>query len=248
MQLTALIIFFLLILVEIIIFLVFDNNKVIDRSKSIKIINNTAFLTKLIHIVIGFFNFFIFLLISIFYSLFLYFLWLKFRYFNEYDKLQRLNFYSLILFSFFNYFMLFFDRFYAPDIITFNILILSLSIGFFPYISYKKKAIYFRDEAIEAFYHNNYEEGFKSLSKGILNAQKMLIRFNFLPERPLLQSKLGKMMELEYNNLKLSNLNDLDLNQIFKTPKITKYDSRKYFLFLIIPFLLLFLPLYLFRI
>lgn len=66
MQLTALIIFFLLMLIEIIIFLVFDNNKVIDRSKSIKIINNTAFLTKLIHIVIGFFNFFIFLLISIF--------------------------------------------------------------------------------------------------------------------------------------------------------------------------------------
>ncbi|MFX0132202.1 MAG: hypothetical protein ACFFDN_01020 [Candidatus Hodarchaeota archaeon] len=204
-----------------------------------KIINFSALIARVIYLLLGLLNTFIFLLATILISLYFYFLWLKFRYFNDYDFLQQINMYTLIMFSFFNYFLIIYDKIYFAFAFTINISVLGLTIGFIPYLGYKKKALDYRYRAIEELRKNNYNKGCELLQLGINFAKKMLKFITGYLNPPSL-SKLSKKMISELKHLESSEPNKLNLEIIFSEPNITKLDIKKYILWLCFIFLSIF--------
>lgn len=230
------IIFFLIILIlEYTIFFILNNQNLIDKKKSIKIINLSALNARFIYFFLGLLNTFIFLLVTIMITLYFYFLWLKFRYYNDYDILQQLNYYTLLIFSFLNYFLIFYDKIFWGFAFSTNIFVIGLAIAFFPYLHHKKKALNYRYRAIEELKKNNFDIGCKFLKLGIQNSKKMLERA--IRVNPSYLSKLSRKMLSELRQLESSNSDKLNFETIFVIPKITKLDIRKYILWLTFFFL-----------
>lgn len=158
-----------------------------------------------------------------------------------------------------NYIFLFVFALLTNILIYHNLLIFVLIVGFIvlsvlrwlTYNPNKRKALEFRNKAIEAFNNNIINETKLNLEKGINYASKMI----YLPHGVgYLTSDLQKLMEKENEMIQkyldrdnLENKKDFDDHKDFFTiPKISKKELRRYIIIFFLLSLILYFTIYLF--
>jgi hypothetical protein len=241
----TLIFFFVLLTLELLFFFNLDKQVKLNSRKPINYINILTFSFNIIYLILGFFQFFIFWLTVAFLYTSIWFLWLKFKYCEKYDIKQLTDVCFLIIFVF------------LASLLTFRlplILILSLYTFFFifsfwqfpRYLYKKKRAIIYRNKAIEALENKKYSEAWQFLVNGIYYASTMVATL-----MGYVKSAIQVKMEKEINTIQnylnheeIKKKSDLfNIIDLIKIPKISKKELTKHTIIFIIISITLLVPL-----